>query len=1035
MQLTASRHFLSWLYESSASVAFTTYQTNRLFFIGLKPDGSLSTFERRFDRPMGLHAAGDRLLMTARWQLWEFANALPAGDDYRGYDRLYVPRVGHTIGEVDAHDVARDGDGEILFVNTLYSCLAKLSDDHSFRPVWKPPFISRLAPEDRCHLNGLAMADGRPAYVTAISRSDTVSGWRDRRHAGGCVIDVEDDEMVLDTLSMPHAPRVYRDKLWVLNSGTGEIGYVDRRAGRFEPVAFCPGYIRGLAFHGDYAIVGLSKQRKEKAFSGLALDDRLRDKDSDARCGVWVIDLRTGNVVHWLQLEGVVIELYDVVVLPGTRRPMALGFQSDEIRRVLTIDGGARPTLHALESSALESSALESSAPSSSAVPHGAATHGPVAPRPPGASGEAEYRLGNQLARAGHFADAIARYEEALRADPGHVNARINLGTAVYRLGDAAAAEGHYRDAFRVDPKSVRALNNLALLLRERGDIDEAMACYAEARRLEPGNAETLHQLAALSLSAGRWQAARRCLEELQELEPGAPSVQSQLGALLIMERRYDEAIALLERAAAADPQLREAHYNLGLCHEWRCDVEAARASYGRALQVRDDPLLSLHRELLCPAVADSGEQIAEIRARAERLIRLYGKRGLRVERATLAESGCEVPFHWAYYGGDDIELRRAYASLFEPALPLDALPKRRHDGPPRVGFLVTQSNEGVFLRCMGGLIDGLDRERVTPVVASSRPGLDRIRKSLTGEVELVDTTRRFDYAIDRLRAASLDALYFWEVGTDALNYFLAFQRLAPLQCTGWGWPVSSGAPEIDYHITSAALAPDGADAHFCEALARLPRLPGYYERPPVQARAKAPEHYGLPSGARFYLCPQNLRKAHPDFDAVLGDLLAADPKAVVAFVHYKAPRAGDALLARWRRTLPEFTDRLFVLPRCAAEDYPDLLASADVLLDTPYFGGANTAYDAFAFGAPVVTRPGTAPRTRYTAALLAEAGIDECVVDSDDAYVSTAVRIAGDGDLAASIRARMRDACDRLFENRAAITQLEDFFEQRVLR
>ena len=162
------------------------------------------------------------------------------------------------MGDLDAHDVALDRDGRILFVNTLYSCIAAVSDQHSFTPLWKPPFISRLAPEDRCHLNGLAMAE--------------------RRHAGGCVIDVEDDEVVLDSLSMPHSPRVYRDRLWVANSGEGEIGYVDRAAGRFESLAFCPGYIRGIAFHGDFAVVGLSKQRRERAFSGLGLDGRLREK-------------------------------------------------------------------------------------------------------------------------------------------------------------------------------------------------------------------------------------------------------------------------------------------------------------------------------------------------------------------------------------------------------------------------------------------------------------------------------------------------------------------------------------------------------------------------------------------------------------------------------------------------------------------------------------------------------------------------------------------------------------------------------------
>src|SRR5262245_55330326 len=252
MEITVSRHFLSWLYDSNLSLAFTTYQTNRMFLIGLKPDGALSIFERHLDRPMGLFATPERLYVSTRWQLWELANALPAGESHRGYDRLYVPRHAHTTGDLDVHDVALDGRGRVVFANTLYSCVAAVSERYSFTPLWKPPFISRLAAEDRCHLNGLAIAAGEPAYVTTVSRSDVAAGWRERRHAGGCVIDVASDQIVIDSLSMPHSPRVYQDRLWVLNSGAGEIGSIDRTSGRFEPLAFCPGYLRGLAFWEDY---------------------------------------------------------------------------------------------------------------------------------------------------------------------------------------------------------------------------------------------------------------------------------------------------------------------------------------------------------------------------------------------------------------------------------------------------------------------------------------------------------------------------------------------------------------------------------------------------------------------------------------------------------------------------------------------------------------------------------------------------------------------------------------------------------------
>ncbi len=182
------------------------------------------------------------------------------------------------------------------------------------------------------------MRDGRPAFVTVVSCSDVADGWRDRRQDGGCVLDVASGEAVCTGLSMPHSPRWYRNELWVLNSGTGEFGKVDVAHGRFEPIAFCPGYLRGLSFHGDYAIATLSKPR-HSSFQGLALQDRLKQKGTEPQCGLQIIDLRSGTVSDWLRLDGTLVtELYDSVVLPGTRQPMAVGFKTTEIERLMIID-------------------------------------------------------------------------------------------------------------------------------------------------------------------------------------------------------------------------------------------------------------------------------------------------------------------------------------------------------------------------------------------------------------------------------------------------------------------------------------------------------------------------------------------------------------------------------------------------------------------------------------------------------------------------------------------------------------------------
>lgn len=340
LAITTSRQFLAWMAEQRLSIALTTYQIGKLFSLGLKANGELAVFERTFNRCMGLcpSADGNGFWMSSLYQLWRFENMLGPGEQADGYDRLYVPQLGITTGDCDIHDMAVDADGRLLFINTLFSCLATTSDTHSFRPLWQPPFISRLAAEDRCHLNGLAMRDGQAAFVSAVSRSDAADGWRERRADGGVLIDVASNEIVAGGLSMPHSPRWYQGRLWVCNSGSGEFGTVDLASGAFEPLAFCAGYLRGVAFHGDYALLGTSKPRHNKTFSGLPLDDALSQRDVEARCGIQVIDLRSGDAVHWLRFEGLVEELYDVIALPGVRNPSLIGFVSDEIRRLISLE-------------------------------------------------------------------------------------------------------------------------------------------------------------------------------------------------------------------------------------------------------------------------------------------------------------------------------------------------------------------------------------------------------------------------------------------------------------------------------------------------------------------------------------------------------------------------------------------------------------------------------------------------------------------------------------------------------------------------
>ena len=338
--ISFSGDLYNFLASRQISLAFTSYQTGVLYILGHGMDRKLSLHQARYPQAMGVVGDGARIYLASHNQIIRLENVLgPDQIANSKFDKVYVPRNFQTTGAVDLHEIGVTSEGKVVLINTKYSCLCELSLKHSFKPIWKPSFISQIVPEDRCHLNGLAMVDGKPKYASAVCRSDVVDGWRDRRHDGGVIIDIETDEIVAEGLSMPHSPRVHDGKLWVANSGTGEIGWIDQDSKTFQPVAFCPGFIRGLAFVDGYAIVTLSKPRY-KRFDGLELADRLEEKDADPWCGVQVISLADGSVAHWIRFDGAIQEFFDVCVLAGVKDALTIGPQTAEFNSFISIEPG-----------------------------------------------------------------------------------------------------------------------------------------------------------------------------------------------------------------------------------------------------------------------------------------------------------------------------------------------------------------------------------------------------------------------------------------------------------------------------------------------------------------------------------------------------------------------------------------------------------------------------------------------------------------------------------------------------------------------
>ncbi len=336
LEVQVSHGLSQWLHEHRLSIGFTTYQTNRLFMIGSHSADRLAVQERLFDRPMGLTWHDDTLILACRSQIWQFRNQLLEGERYQGADRLFSPKQSWVTGDHNTHEVAIDRHRRLLFVSTNFSCIATVSPDYSFEPVWRPPFISKLASEDRCHLNCFALVDGEPTYATACATTDDAAGWRNHTTDGGVVMHIPSNEIVATGLSMPHSPRWHEGRLWLLNSGSGELGYIEQ--GRFRPVIFCPGFVRGLSLVDDHAFVGLSILRSTRA-TGLALEARLNADNRTAQSGLMVINLKTGTVVHWVHFPNTVEELFDVVVLRDIQCPKVLGFQNDDIERLISFPG------------------------------------------------------------------------------------------------------------------------------------------------------------------------------------------------------------------------------------------------------------------------------------------------------------------------------------------------------------------------------------------------------------------------------------------------------------------------------------------------------------------------------------------------------------------------------------------------------------------------------------------------------------------------------------------------------------------------
>ncbi len=323
------------LFQLQCTIALSTFQAGKVIFLSATDGETLVQLPRNFAKPMGIALEGEKMAIACLDEVLVLSNSPQLAAHYpkkpNTYDALFMPRATFHTGQLDVHDLDWGANGQLFAVNTSFSCIIKIDDNFSFTPEWKPPFISQLASEDRCHLNGMTMLDGQPKYITAFSDTDTKQGWRPEVTTGGIVMDVDTNEFVARNVPMPHSPRIFDGELYLLLSATGELVKMDVKTGKYDVVTQLNGFVRGLCKHGDYVFVGLSKLRKSSStFGKLAIADKA------LKAGVAVVHLPTGALVGEIHYHTSVDEIYDVQIIPGYMRPGILNTEKPEHKLGLT---------------------------------------------------------------------------------------------------------------------------------------------------------------------------------------------------------------------------------------------------------------------------------------------------------------------------------------------------------------------------------------------------------------------------------------------------------------------------------------------------------------------------------------------------------------------------------------------------------------------------------------------------------------------------------------------------------------------------
>lgn len=608
--------------------------------------------------------------------------------------------------------------------------------------------------------------------------------------------------------------------------------------------------------------------------------------------------------------------------------------------------------------------------------------------------------LGEALRREGRNADAVSRFRQALGLAPQFAEAWFNLGNALKTLSDWPGAESAFRRAIELDPRHIRAWYNLGNLLREDGRAPLSEDAYRRAIVIRPDWAEVWQNLAATLGDLSRPEEVVDCWRTVRRLVPTHPDADAGEASGLVQAGRIVEAEPLYRRVAAAKP----------------ADLAAQFKPW-----------------LLPEPIPAANEAIDEYRAKLESALADLADRRLSLNLADLHRSACEPPMMLTYQGRDNRRLKQKFAAVFASAMPAYDRPPAG-TGIPHVGVVVTRGHEGVFDRCLGALLDEVISPEIRVSVVGQRGAITVLKHLRPGrKCGYLVVPDEIPETAAAIRAAGIDLLHYWEVGSDSFNYFLPFFRATAVQTATWGWPDTTGIAAIDAYVSCEWFEPDDADSHYSERLVRLPSLPTRYERPPVPAAPADPGEFGLTTGQRLYLCPQNLRKLHPDLDPAVTKLLELDDSAVFGVIADERSTITELFAKRLREGVSA-PDRVRVFPRQPREQYLRLVTAATVLLDPPHYGaGANTFADALACGVPLIAWEGRHHRGRWTSGAYRSLGVEGLTATTGAEWATLSTRLATDNDHHRHAVESMRSAATRFFAPSSAAAELRDYFLEAI--